>query len=1229
MINYKGLREEFDELIKAYKEKDYNKLVKVKEAVIRDNKEAYISYWIDPTVQEVTPKMQVVWGFHNLPDGHPQKVSVPITPPPVEHKEKDEVTKIANKFHDRFGTNEEFIKELKKRGIRWNVNSDSKINLMRAKMALKDAIKHGYDPFNSKKPPVVPEVKSKSPVVQAKETPVKMDMKTPTTPQADKVANDFLKNECGGDRNKFFEKIKAMGVRWTETKHEGTNFMFAKRMFKLAIDRGLDINNPVAQVIPTPTQKPKDESLLTVPENATEREKKLIEYINKMTDMEEIQGCARVGIVPEDNVAKSYILDTMQVRIALAVLNPDDEECFKDVDKNGNKRFPSELRAEIKKLWGEDTLKKLIGRVSFINSTGDIYDRDSTGFGKAVADQLILDGCKKSSITEGFKMAANLDMKMLVNPRSKILHYSKKGLQVADLLKSLNEGYADYTSDSSEYVTNLGYTGFSPEEYQQRYSLNNEGVVRYLNKIKTENPQLENKVNEMIGIYDETMKLVNHNPIALNLILSSKDWTDDPIDRTETYKLSNFGKELPQSYGEAVKAVKYADHLSDLVITELEKSGYSQQNILDALRNTKINDSLKNFKIKNDSGAYDTIDFTKFKNPDGTNAIVVRRFEHEWGSGMLAYTQSKYMTLRNIPLNSVDTDNQKAMKTARDFYNLSKQISEISEDTYKNVHKSALKMIGTKYIDKDGNDLDNSQFDVKGKSWKTAGIKRVRIDENPDTDLVLSNMIYGKVFHDVNSAVAKNVTNNAKGKMNDNGGDYSRNFNYYSGAVMKDSPVRYSQLGNTSATLTAQQLSSKIAEQTQQVPNISADYMSKLKTHYAMTGIDPALDSFSAGFGRATSAYLDSPIKDVLYQLAENVSLHTPITAEKPTFSKLTAKRLNYVPFDFKSKEQPRLVKEKVKPVTPPTPAEIKAARESLLSSAKCSLQSLDEVETREQWKKLIEEQLDYKKGEKAAINGTVMEPIHTVVGKDGKVDTTKSYDPDTDTFNQVVLLNKPLFKINNSLFEENFNARKQKMIDEGRPEECYTPITGFTGTSTWSAANIVGKDGKFYMKQEVLKTGQMLGAGPYFALKLGKACPYIGNVPYSNRSADVSRERADGVVMISKVMLGERYSKNATSADIKSAFKTFLGKEASDMDAIRRYAEEKKSGQKPSFNVIRDEELCGKDNSLIFPELLADTSSRVYELNIRYEDGVGYRDITTGELLYDTDGVSVNIKWK
>ena len=209
------------------------------------------------------------------------------------------------------------------------------------------------------------------------------------------------------------------------------------------------------------------------------------------------------------------------------------------------------------------------------------------------------------------------------------------------------------------------------------------------------------------------------------------------------------------------------------------------------------------------------------------------------------------------------------------------------------------------------------------------------------------------------------------------------------------------------------------------------------------------------------------------------------------------------------------------------------------------------------------------------------------------------------------MLLNAPLFKVNNSVFQERFDSRKQKIIDSGKyPPESSDTIRMYSGTSYWSTANIL-REGKFYINSEVVKTSLMLGSGVYVAPKVGKTAPYVGNVTYdSQKNSDPSKEQSDGIVMMLDVMKGERFVNEAYQSDIQNKFKTYLAKDATEPSM---YSQTGKG--------LRDYEGCVKDNELLSLQYFADVSSRTFDINIKYDD-LGYHNKKTGELTHDKNGI-------
>lgn len=1172
----------------------------------------------------------VVANHHLLPSNHPQYKAAPQQPPPpppVTQKKPhgntvpDEVrTKIVAWEQKNFTDRPSFLAALKKMGVTWKESDKPGMNYMRARMALnKLVMEKRFDPDNptDKILPAPPSTTAQISTPQ----PVDTDSQTKKpklTIAAKAAAHDFFQTDCGGDRPTFYQKLKQIGVKWKEVPDEGINFMFAKAALGFRILEGFDPRNPNAVIsAPQPQTVKTDESMLEVSAGATEREKNLIEFINKMTNIDDIQGCIRMGMVPEDERAKQFILDKLQLKLAEAIVNPDDDPWFREKDKNGDPKFPIDLRNSVKSDWGDQVLQQLVDQHRSNDTTP--YPKTPEGFSKAVVDQLEPYGCKKHAVAPGLELLARFNMNQIMNPRDYITGVPidprrvNVDVKVWDIVKSLNEAYADYTTDDYQpaYSTNLGYTGVNESIYVQRYDVNKEGFVRGLRKIAKDNPSLQSKAEEIISTYDEMMKTVGYNPHVLNTIMESSNWSTKPPDY---YKVNQFGMKPCKSRGEATQRVKDADRLSNMVIGELTKRGYSQSSILAALSDTTLNDGLNSFRVKNDSGSFDEIDFSKMTGSDGKPLVYMTKDVY-WGSQLLHYTRAKYQQSQGLGLDNASSE-------AMLHYNAAKRLSEISEDDYKKVHQLSMKLAGFKLVHTSGNDLDYSLVNATYDNWQTYSSDQEIEDDSPEMDAIMANLRIHKMYHDINTEIVKNMSRNAASNLNNQGKDYSGNFDYYSGTVMgqltSDNP-RMTQVGNdpnNGATYTAAQLSAKINQQMDQVPGVPLDYLDKLKIYYLKTGRHPKADSFSRNWGSDSEVYLDSPIKDVLYQVSQNVLSHMPATASKPSFQKVTAKRLNYVPFDFNRSErisQPRLYKPKPKDTTPPDPKELKAAREKLLTAAKCSIATEPEDVCEKMRQKFAGEDFDYKRGEKTPDGETMLGPIHSIPNR-------PAISQSGSTFNQVPLFNSPFFRINNSIQSENFQKKQDELKSQSPklPSECYTPMELFQGTSYWSTASIFGRDAGFYMGNEAKKAGKMLGLGPYFAAKIGKAAPYIGNLTYALRpgnkasSQEADKDKSDGICILASVMRGNNYS---TMGKIDANKKNLT---SLSMDA-NAYYDQNGMG-------VRDFEIAIKDNDLIYPHHIVDVSMRTIGFNIR-KCPEGYRDMVTGRLLYDSKGVSLDMR--
>ena len=179
-----------------------------------------------------------------------------------------------------------------------------------------------------------------------------------------------------------------------------------------------------------------------------------------------------------------------------------------------------------------------------------------------------------------------------------------------------------------------------------------------------------------------------------------------------------------------------------------------------------------------------------------------------------------------------------------------------------------------------------------------------------------------------------------------------------------------------------------------------------------------------------------------------------------------------------------------------------------------------------------------------------------------------------------------------------------------------WSPLSVFQGTSYWSAASIIGQYGLFFMGDEVEKTSKLLGLGASFASKIGKICPYVGNLSYAHRPGNVAsspeadKDKSDGICIMADIMRGNNYENGL-------AYRNRTNLSSLSVDANPYYDQTKKG--------VNDFEISVKDNALISPHHLVDVSMRTIGFNIR-RCPEGYRDMVTGKLLYDTNGVSLDM---
>ena len=450
--------------MKSGKPVDYTRTVPVKvKATRKDGSEYWTTVYKRP--YEVEHDDKVIGNYHLLSEHHPQYKPKKSSNSPIPYKVEHQVDKFYNSLHENQTI---FFKFLNHNGITWKTNKSPIKNLNSAKRALMEAIH--LNNFNLDNPPVT--------IEHILTKPAQID--TESMEAAKTIAHEYY-HSINKNKELLFKQCDEWGIPYPkDTPNEVIRCIKALENLKKVIAlHGFDPYHPVPL---------RDTSLLKPSPNSSEREKTLITYINNLTDIDVINVCTHMGVVPEDDRAKEFITDSFHSNFMDDILNA-----------------PPDVRLQISKQWGKAILNNLI------TAQHSISHPTPEGFGKLISDKLSFDGCKRNILQEGFNtLATSFNMSIITNPRSTISTVTQNGsqgehggIQIANIIQHLNEGYSLHTTDSySEYQSNLGYSGYDPDVYKERYSIDkgqSDGFIRYLDKIQSDNPSesISNIVDSM------------------------------------------------------------------------------------------------------------------------------------------------------------------------------------------------------------------------------------------------------------------------------------------------------------------------------------------------------------------------------------------------------------------------------------------------------------------------------------------------------------------------------------------------------------------------------------------------------------------------------------------------------------------------------------------------------------------------------------------------------------
>lgn len=1213
MFNYHSLKQM---LLKAVSlNKNRQGLVLVQRIANGPTGTYLVHKWVRP--DQVGATDHVLAGHIHLHSSHPQAPTNPKQYSNFSFPYSNAVKQQTAAFFSQMPNVQMFYQVLHNLGITYTAHPTKPgITLMRAKGAMNAAIHNGLD--LSALPPQVlglnnPVILPAQPVTPPPVTPAapSQPATVPTTitlPPRAKVASQASKDVatqfCNSfaTRQDFYDALTKMGITWTQTSKPGPTFMWAKCFLAQHIESGFDpvaawaaIQNgtaqqstqpqPAAQVPPPQPASPPppvDKSLLEVPKDATPAQIELIKHINNMTDYKTIRKCAVMGMVPEDDVAADYITDIMLERLRDWVNGSNHQnKCPASVAK----RFIADM-ADI----GENVK----------GAAAKLWSNNS----ERIIDSLSVTGCKKTTVSNGLNtMFGYFDMSMLTNPHHHVAAVGSTStpstaIQSHRLLSLFTFAYSDYTTDQQlpddTGKTNMGYSGYDPEEYQKRYDPNKEGMVRFLHKIKQDNPgdtEVAAEVDRMVNNYNEAMKIVSGNPYFLNQLLQ-KDLGKSSI-RYSTWDFGHSARDEEQYDPEQLRINLEGAHAqADTLIKVLRNKGYSTDVIANSIANIWYNDDLKNFKVLDPSGQRVSVDvYSAAFNPNTGNQLA--KYGPDMSEGVLRLALMKLQEQDNI---SDDDARAKGWyrhsspnepEKTRQWMKSAEHYASLTQDDVKKVRN-----------------LIDGMFNGDANVYRNnPSIPFAQYTPTRAQTVVMANVVMAGLYNNAAEFIARRTDENARNATNDYGSNYAGNFDFYSPRDLLGNTARSTNRNNNyyPAVYTAQELSDKVTSQLNSVPQYSADYIQKLTQYYSskITGHSTIEDvaakdklsdvNLASGF----DPLLDSPLKDVVYKTTVAMLSHVPKMKQDPKFQSKIDKKLNYLPYDFTTSTQPRLKpppKTKPQNLNAPTDAEMKAARQKLFKAASCSVATESEQTSEEMRKDINQNRFDYKAGEKTPDGKTFSGPFHRTHAQD----------------NRCVLYNSRFFAIHNSIWEERFN-KKQAELKAAHPNDpdMWTPMDLFHGTARGCSGNILGRTAGWWMGRSTDYTaaGKMLGPGAYFGFKLGKSTVYAGDVPYSNisyhRGGSPPPGDADGIVIMANVMRGDNFTKRATTNESYTSVST---------------------------DGTRDWEMAVRDNALIFPHHFVDVSCRAYNKNVKTDANGNYLD-DNGNITHDKYGKSVTMK--
>lgn len=1161
-----SIREEL--LLKA--QRDVSKLVKVQRMVTRGGKTFAQNFYVQPNQVKSTDK--VIGNQQNL---LPTPGSVPKPPAGVLDKAY---------FDTLVSDKTKALEYLKSCGVTWAEHSHAGINWMRAMQALKGALSAQNGQQNS---PQVISQPNQSTQQSAQNSQPKTVVDLPAG-MFDKLSS--IKQEidaCKNGREKVIvlkkklgqdgciQFAEAIGVTWDKHDHAAINNMRMSMALQQHFDTvdgtvspkggGAPKNNKNAQKDSKPDE-------IKAPVNATQRQKKIVDIINTISDTSELESFTSIGMIPEDDVSKSFILEKLVPKYTVfAAAN------LKKTSSNGGKS----------------------------RSNSNTY----YGFADQISYDLNYEGCDKKVVGRGLReLYQNFNMAMITDPRSQIAtslgSYSsrcRKSASILGILTDLNNSLAFYTTDkyaqdlngvmTGQYMTNKGYTGYDPKEYAERYDVEKEGFARALRNIEEKFPQLETQCDKMIDEYDEIMQICGGNPIMLDTVMYQESWTDSNIDgKSQAYDFGSLYMTTrslkPQDAKETIRCI---DLQYEALMKLFAERGMSQKEIVTTLRKSYWNDDLKNFQIADENGnRVARINVVSSVLDNSGIPVLNDANSQRCSSGFLEYMLARYITENNL--------GEYYDKNALAAYRYFKQVAEFSSEDYLKVQDKLHKLFGIQFTTTDLNTGKTEVLDLTKikpeELGTTCGNAEISAVFDKDKDYVFSNLMMMQLETRIHQNIVNNVGDNHSSKLNNGGIDYSGNYSYYTpNQNLESVNIRKKQSSGwrDSDTYTVSDLERKLNEQLSNMVTYSPEYIDHLSEYYN------AKSSYQDATGEARKAtfekiginlqdYIDDPLKDVLYNYTNAIAQNIPKMSERgrDKLSALMAKRMDYVPYDFKAAKQKKL-SDIAKSSQSTSKSELRKLREELFKSVHCTI-SVEPEDVSLQMRKDFMKNWDYRDN-------------HTEKTPDGYTKTGRMYSGPSSWggHDRRALFNSRFFKVNNSNMEDDYDEYHSELKnDTTLGDKASEELELYHACSYAGVAGILGKTGGWFMGNQYTKTAKALGNGAYFGYKGGKSSVYCGEGSggyHNTYTSGAVGDNANGCYILATVMRGK-------SGDLLSDNGRF-----------------------------RDYEIAVKNNKCIKPHHFVDISARSLDVNIKRDSQGNYVDVNTGKITHDRYGQAVDMK--